>query len=109
MVSITFIEARGDEYEVEAEIGRSLMEAGVKNGVRGIAADCGGGCACATCRIYVDASWQVRIGPPGEMEQVMLNFCSDTESGARLSCQIPVTEELAGMIVRLPAEQQWSR
>jgi 2Fe-2S ferredoxin len=49
VVRLTYIEADGAETIVEARPGQSLMEAAVKNGVRGIAADCGGNAACGTC------------------------------------------------------------
>ena len=54
MARITYILHDGTEHTVEAEPGMTVMEAAVKNGIPGIAAECGGACACATCHVYVD-------------------------------------------------------
>lgn len=35
----------------------------------------------------------------------MLDFASDVDAGSRLACQIRLTESLAGLVVRLPAQQ----
>jgi len=105
LVKITYIEDNGDSMTVEAEPGLSVMKAATNNGVPGIVAECGGNCACGTCRIYVDEAWSAKLAPPEESEQQMLEFSEDTHPGVRLSCQIPVTEELDGMEVRLPPSQ----
>jgi len=105
MVKIRFIEASGAEHVVDAKPGQSVMESAVKNNVPGIAADCGGSCACATCRVYVNETWQEKLEPPTEMEQSMIEFSEDTTPGLRLTCQIRVTPELEGLVVRMPESQ----
>ena len=105
MVKITFVEADGEETVVDARADQTIMEAATKNGVRGIAADCGGNCACGTCRIYVDPSWRAAMGEISEIEKEMLEFSGDPEPGVRLSCRIGVIDALDGLVVRLPASQ----
>ena len=105
MVKITFIEENGEEQVIQAQPGKSLMENAVENGVRGIAADCGGVCACATCRVYVREDWRARTGEPSEMEQSMIEYAEDTSPRVRLSCQIEVTTDLDGLVVDLPDSQ----
>jgi 2Fe-2S ferredoxin len=105
MPKITFIEHNGAEHVVEANVGLSVMEVAVRNMVPGIDADCGGACACATCHIYVDDAWAERTGKPESMEESMLDFAYEPKETSRLSCQITVTEELDGLIVRLPEFQ----
>ncbi len=105
MARITFIEADGGLTVVEARSGQTVMEAAVKNDVRGIAADCGGNCACGTCRIYPEPAWQDRLGEITKIEAEMLDFSEDPEVGVRLSCRIMVTEELDGLVVRMPETQ----
>ncbi len=105
MIKITFIAATGEAQTVEAKVGSTVMEAAVKNGVDGITAECGGACACATCRVYPDDSWRSKIDEASDMELGMLEFAEDAESCARLSCQIKVTEALDGLVVRLPKSQ----
>ena len=46
------------------EEGTSLMELGKQNDIAGIMGDCGGGCACATCHVYVDDAWFAKVGEP---------------------------------------------
>lgn len=103
MVKITFIEYDGTERAVEAEPGCSLMSVAVRNTVRGIDADCGGACACATCHVQIDAAWIERVGPPSEMEAEILEFADDVTDHSRLSCQIDVRSDLDGLVARLPA------
>jgi 2Fe-2S ferredoxin len=105
MVTITYIESSGVEHRVEAKPGQSVMEAAVKNGVPGIIAECGGSCACATCRVYVDEAWCSKTGQAQETERSMIEFSEDANPGARLSCQIKVTNELDGLTVRVPESQ----
>jgi 2Fe-2S ferredoxin len=105
MAKITYIEANGAEHTVDAKVGGSVMEAAVKNAVPGIDADCGGSCACATCRVYVDPAWRQKTGTPAEMEQAMLEYTADPNPAVRLSCQIRVMEQLDGLVVRMPFSQ----
>lgn len=81
------------------------MEAAVGNQVPGIDADCGGACACATCHVYIDEAWTARVGPPDAMEESMLDFVNEKRAASRLCCQINVTEEIDGLVVRIPEFQ----
>lgn len=106
MVRITYIEANGVEHVVEVEPGLSVMKGAVLNGVPGILADCGGGAACGTCRVFVGEAWRDRTGEASDDEEAMLVLNADDDrSGQRLSCQIEVTEALDGLIVRMPERQ----
>jgi 2Fe-2S ferredoxin len=105
MPKITFIEHSGKEHAVEVAAGLTVMEGAVKNLVPGIDADCGGACACATCHVYVDPAFAAKTGEKSDMEQTMLDFANEVNETSRLSCQIKVTAELDGLIVRLPASQ----
>jgi 2Fe-2S ferredoxin len=105
MVKITYIECDGTAHTIDAKPGRSIMENAVKNTVPGIVGECGGSAACGTCRIYVDADWLTKMNAPGAEELSMIEFVGDRNPGARLSCQIEVTEKLDGLSVRMPKEQ----
>jgi len=105
MAKITYIEHDGTEHTVDVKPGLSVMEGAVKNNIPGIDADCGGACACATCHVYVDEAWQGKTGSPTAMEEAMLDFAEGVEPNSRLSCQIKVSDELEGLIVRLPESQ----
>jgi 2Fe-2S ferredoxin len=105
MPKITYIDHDGTARTVDAEVGATVMETAIKNGVPGIEAECGGACACATCHVYVDAHWWPVVGPPSPMEEDMLDFGYDVRPNSRLSCQIKVTEGLDGLVVTTPERQ----
>lgn len=105
MAKITFIQPDGESQVVEVEPGVTVMEAAKLNNVPGIEAECGGACACATCHVYVDAAWRSKTGSPAEMEEDMLDFAFDVRQESRLCCQIKVTAELDGLVLRVPAKQ----
>ena len=105
MAKITFIDHEGESRTVEAEIGSTVMENAIKNGIPGIEAECGGACACATCHVDVDEAWTDIVGAPSPMEEDMLDFGFDVKPNSRLSCQIKVSEEIDGLIVRTPERQ----
>jgi len=105
MPKITFIEFSGDTHVVEAETGISLMEVAMNNDVPGIDADCGGACSCATCHIWVEGEWFNKLPAIDAMEESMLGLNTMREDNSRLSCQIDCTEELDGLVVKLPEFQ----
>jgi 2Fe-2S ferredoxin len=105
MAKITYIEFNGAEHVVDVKTGLSVMEGAVKNNIPGIDADCGGACACATCHVYVDQAWLDKTGSQSAMEESMLDFAENVEPNSRLSCQIKVSDELDGLVVRMPQSQ----
>jgi ferredoxin, 2Fe-2S len=105
MVKITYIDAAGVARTVDGEVGSTVMETAIKNGVPGIEAECGGACACSTCHVYVDEAWREKTGEPSPMEEDMLDFAFEVKPNSRLSCQIKVSEALDGLVVTTPERQ----
>ena len=105
MARVTYIEFSGNEHVLDIEPGLSVMQGAVANAVRGIIADCGGACSCATCHVYVDTAWIDKVGEQGPTEAGLIEEVYDRRPNSRLSCQITVTEELDGLVVRLPEKQ----
>ena len=105
MVKITFIDNEGTARAVEGEVGATVMETAIKNGVPGIEAECGGACACSTCHVYIEEEWREKVGEPSPMEEDMLDFAFEVKPNSRLSCQIKVREDLDGLAVRTPERQ----
>ena len=105
MAEIKFIEHDDTVHTVNAEPGSTVMEAALANGITGIVAECGGACTCATCHIYVDEAWKDKLPPPSAEEEDQLDHAFDVRPNSRLSCQIKVTEELSGLVVRTPSYQ----
>ncbi len=105
MVKITYIDSGGTSRTVEGEVGSTVMETAIKNSVPEIEAECGGACACSTCHVYVDEGWKQKTGEPSPMKEDMLDFAFDVKPNSRLSCQIKVSEDLEGLVVRTPERQ----
>jgi len=105
MPVVTYICHDGAINEIEVASGTSVMQGAVDNMIDGIVAECGGSCSCATCHCYIDEAWLDKVPPASEMEKDMLECVLEPEDNSRLSCQITVTDELDGLVVKLPASQ----
>lgn len=93
----------GKDHSLEAMEGWRVMEVIRDHGLP-IKAECGGACACATCHVYVDASWKDKLVPPTEEETNMLDEAFDVQPSSRLSCQILMKPEFSGLHVTLAPE-----
>jgi 2Fe-2S ferredoxin len=103
---IIYEEANGTRHEIEVPIGTSLMQGAVNYLVPGIEGDCGGLCACGTCHVYIADPDRSLCGSADELEQGMLEFAFDVdEAASRLSCQIDVTADMEGLVVKMPSRQ----
>jgi ferredoxin, 2Fe-2S len=106
MPTIHYILKDASRREVDAKPGSSVMENAIRANVRGIDAECGGSCSCATCHVYVDDAFVARLPPPDEMESELLEgVAAPRLPGSRLSCQLRMTAELDGLTVRVPETQ----
>ncbi len=105
MPRITYIEHNGTEHTVDVAVGLTVMEGAVNNNIPGIDADCGGACACSTCHAYVNPDWVEKLPAREDMEEDMLDFAYEPNERSRLTCQIQVTPELDGLVVRMPEKQ----
>lgn len=105
MPMLTIIEFNGKEHRLEADIGKSVMQSAIDALVPGILADCGGSCSCATCHCYVDDDWFERLPAAESTEREMLECALDPQPNSRLSCQIRVTPQTDGLVIRLPKSQ----
>ncbi|MEL6170888.1 MAG: 2Fe-2S iron-sulfur cluster-binding protein [Pseudomonadota bacterium] len=106
MTKVTFIEPTGTRHEVNLDNGVSLMEGARSANIPGIAADCGGACACSTCHVYIDPEWVGQVPQKEEVEEDMLDFAyAPDPKTSRLTCQITVTEDLDGLVVLMPDRQ----
>jgi 2Fe-2S ferredoxin len=106
MPIINYVSKDGSVKAVEATNGVSVMENAVRNNVRGIDAECGGCCSCATCHVYVDDRFVALLDAPDEMETELLDgVAAERRPTSRLSCQIKVSQALDGLIVNIPERQ----
>ena len=106
MPSVTYIHSDGTKQELDVPAGKRVMQAAIAAGVDGIVAECGGQAMCATCHVYVDEPWADKFAPISDEEEEMLEeTVSERTDASRLSCQLVVTDDVDGLIVRLPEAQ----
>lgn len=105
MIKITFIAADGTPVEAEGEEGTSLLEAGQAANMP-LEGTCEGQMACSTCHVIVDPEWFGKLKAASEDEEDMLDLAAAVERTSRLSCQILLTPELEGLVVRIPKESR---
>ena len=105
MTKIIFIDSQGEKKSIEVENGLTVMEGAVQNNIPGIDADCGGSMACATCHVYVQDDWYDKLNKCEDAEQDMIDMAFEPKKNSRLSCQIIVNENLEGLVVTTPKQQ----
>jgi 2Fe-2S ferredoxin len=105
MPQVTIIDNRGASHTIEAKAGTTLMQAVLHNQIEGVVAECGGSCACGTCHCYVDETWASRLPARSDIEQETLECSIGVQDTSRLSCQIQLTDQMDGLLVRLPDRQ----
>ena len=102
-ISVTFVQPDGMRESYEGILGDHLMDVAVDNGVRGIIGQCGGGCTCCTCHVWVDPQWQERAKGASGDERELLSYALGVNERSRLACQIQLTQELDGIVVEVPS------
>jgi ferredoxin, 2Fe-2S len=106
MTSITFIHPDGRNERIDVGDADCVMLAATGHGIAGILAECGGNAMCATCHVYVDEVWLGRLPAMGGEEDALLDgAAAERLPNSRLSCQIKITPELDGLVLRLPDRQ----
>lgn len=105
MPSIVVVDQSGTEHIVNARAGCRVMEI-LRELDYGVAAVCGGLCACATCHVYVDERWTAQLPDKQSDEQDALSVLSHyREAVSRLSCQVIMTAELHGLRVTIAPDE----
>ena len=104
MPKLVVVNRAGDEQQVDAASGVSVMEAIRDNGFDELLALCGGCCSCATCHVYVDPAFAGKVNPLGEDENDLLDSTDHRQDNSRLSCQLQMSEALDGLKVTIAPE-----
>jgi ferredoxin, 2Fe-2S len=91
----------GEERAVTADAGLTLMEAIRDNGFDELLALCGGCCSCATCHVHVADEFLPLLPPMSQDEDDLLDSSDTRDANSRLSCQVPFTDALDGILVRI--------
>lgn len=106
MPKVTFVQPDRRRRELDVKAGDSLMHAAIAGNVRGIEAECGGCCSCATCHVYVDPGRAGDLPPPDASEiELLAGVAAERRPTSRLSCQIVATAALDGLVVEIPDRQ----
>ena len=105
MAKIKYIEHKGKSHTIDVANGLSVMEGAIQNNIPGIDADCGGSMACATCHVYVKEEWFDKLPKKEDGEEDMIDMACEPNKFSRLSCQLIVSDELDGLVVKLPIKQ----
>lgn len=102
MPKMTFIKPSGEKLELDAPLGLSVMEIAHMHNVD-LEGACEGSLACSTCHVIVEPQWFELLQEPLEEEEDMLDLAFGLTQTSRLGCQIIMTEELDGLVVKLPS------
>jgi 2Fe-2S ferredoxin len=96
----------GEAKTVEVPVGISLLEAAHMNNIFELEGACEGSLACSTCHVIVDEAWFPKLNEASEEEEDMLDLAFGVGKTSRLGCQILVTEQLDGIVVKIPSNNR---
>jgi len=103
MPKVHFVLADGSHKTIDVPKGDSIMQAALQAVVPGIIAECGGSAMCGTCHVYVDPAYVARLRPIDRVEEEILDSgLIARQNSSRLSCQIPLDDDLDGIVVHVP-------
>ncbi|WP_024277574.1 2Fe-2S iron-sulfur cluster-binding protein [Xanthobacter sp. 126] len=105
MARFTVETRNGARQEVTGRDGATLLKAIRKAGIEELAAQCGGGCACATCHVFVTLPEGVTAPPISPGESRMLATSQNRTLASRLACQLKLEPALDGMAVVIAPEE----
>ena len=102
-ITVTIIDRNGKSHELIAptDMSMNIMEV-CKSYDLPVLGECGGMAMCATCQCYLESETQ--LPEQGDAELDMLDQAFFVESNSRLGCQIHITEEIDGIVLRLAPE-----
>ncbi|EXJ70063.1 uncharacterized protein A1O5_07136 [Cladophialophora psammophila CBS 110553] len=101
-LKVTFIDKEGDKHTFEVAEGDNLLDIAQANDLE-MEGACGGSCACSTCHVIVDSDEMYdKIPEATDDENDMLDLAFGLTETSRLGCQVKMSKELDGLVVRLP-------
>jgi 2Fe-2S ferredoxin len=104
MPQITVTNRAGETSPIEAKTGDSLMVNLRDHGLDELLALCGGCCSCATCHVYIDPEFAAKLPALSPDEDELLDSSSHRKETSRLSCQVKMTDALAGLHITIAPE-----
>ncbi|CAK8685221.1 ferredoxin-2, mitochondrial-like [Clavelina lepadiformis] len=101
VVNITYIDRNGDNIDIKGKAGDNVMYLAQRHDLD-IEGACEASLACCTCHVYVETHFD-KLNDIDEEEEDMLDLAPFLQENSRLSCQIILSKDLDGLIVRLPS------
>ncbi|KAJ2842280.1 mitochondrial matrix iron-sulfur protein [Coemansia brasiliensis] len=101
-ISVVFVEPDGNKVKATGEEGTNLMELAHENDVD-LEGACEGACACSTCHVILEDKIYDDLPEPSDEENDMLDLAFGLTDTSRLGCQVELTPEMEGMVIKLPA------
>lgn len=101
MLAVTFV-VDGAERVLDATGHANLMQVAVENDIPTIEGECGGDMTCGTCHVYLESTPEGYDAPRGADEEDMLEVVDAPTDASRLACQLPVSESVEGLRLRVP-------
>ena len=105
VVRVHFVLPSGEVMTYDGAVGDSLLDVALDNNVPGIIGQCGGGCTCCTCHVWVDEP-PLEAFPPAHRDELdMLEYAWGRNESSRLSCQVRIEPDLQSITVSVPERQ----
>ena len=108
-VTITFVTAENEKIEATVPVGTNVLDAAREVGAP-LPGVCEASLACSACHVIVEDNTFFEVtkknlegGELSEDEEDLLDMAPEVEPNSRLGCQIILTKEMDGMILKLPA------
>ncbi|MDB4091027.1 MAG: 2Fe-2S iron-sulfur cluster-binding protein [Flavobacteriales bacterium] len=102
-VKVTIIDREGEKHNLVAptDMNMNIMEL-CKAYELPVLGECGGMAMCATCQCYLES--EITLPEQSDDELDMLDQAFHVEENSRLGCQIQISEEIDGIVLRLAPE-----
>ncbi|MFY8037260.1 MAG: 2Fe-2S iron-sulfur cluster-binding protein [Cyclobacteriaceae bacterium] len=100
MIKVHIIDREGTKHELEAptDMNMNIMEI-CKSYELPVEGTCGGMALCASCQVYMESD--MALPEQSDAELAMLDQAFYVKDNSRLGCQIRITEEIDGIVLRL--------
>jgi len=102
-IKVIIIDREGAEHELIAptDMNMNIMEV-CKSYDLPVLGECGGMAMCATCQCYLESDHELE--PQSDDELDMLDQAFFVKDNSRLGCQIPISDAIDGIVLRLAPE-----
>lgn len=102
-ITVTIIDREGVAHALQAptDMNMNIMEL-CRSYELPVKGECGGMAMCATCQCYLESDHELAAQSDDELD--MLDQAFFVKPNSRLGCQIPITDEIDGIVLRLAPE-----